>query len=124
MSLRSRVRALSRRFEASHRLRTESPILAEMRRVAECLREGAIRFLAGLLWDELDHFEYAEKIFRGKVSLADCQDAIERARDQMDIEKRREIGAYIKLSAQKLLADLRAEECRERHERQEGLADS
>jgi hypothetical protein len=124
VNLRTRVHALSKRFEASDRLRTEPPILAEMRRVTEGLREGAIRFLAGLAWEELGHVEYAEKIFRGKVSLAECRDAIERARPLMDIEKRREIGLYIKAAARKMLADLRAEELRERHEREEASAGS
>jgi hypothetical protein len=124
VSLRTRVRALSRRFEASHRLHTESPILADMRRVAEVLQEGVIRFLAGTMWEELGHFDYADKIFRRKIRLDHCRDAIERARAQMDLKQRVEHAVCIKLVARKMLADLRAEEHRERHERQEALADS
>ena len=99
MSLRTRVRALSRRFESDHRLRTEAPILAEMRRVADGLREGVIRFLASIVWEELGHVEYAAKIARGTVSLDECRNSIERARALISIEQRREIGVYMKLSA-------------------------
>jgi hypothetical protein len=42
----------------------------------------------------------------------------------MSIERRREDAVCMELSAQKMLADLRAEDLRERHEGQETVADT